>query len=470
MEFENQNEQEIDLKDLMFAVLKKWRQMLALAVVLAVVLGGGKAFLTYRTSNNAQTRADQLEAYQQDLELYNTGKETCEREIENINEDIQTQQKYMDESVLMNMSPYDVYEAKADIFIKTDYEIMPGMVFQNTDYTDTILQAYQSALFSAAFQENIAKTVNLDMQYLKELVTITRGSVTMDDAGYTRFTNLLTIRVLYSDENKAKLILSGILSNIDKLHGNIEAAIGAHTVSVVNQTVGSTVDMDLAQKQKDARQQLTDLQQSLSDKEDALKEFKEPVAPLSVKKEVLKTGVKFAVIGAVLGVFAVAFWFAVLFVMSDRVYTAKDIRNRYGLNLLGTICSKEAQKENKLDSLLRRLEGRVSCFDTEQTGSLLAANVENYAGDSRKLLLTGLVSIEQIDQVAELLKKNLTGYELVAGGNMLQQAETLRKLPECDAVVLVEQSGVSAYTQMTQELEKINGVGKTVVGCVVYEN
>ena len=39
MEPNNNYEQEIDLKDLMFAVLRKWRPIIVIAVVFAVLLG-----------------------------------------------------------------------------------------------------------------------------------------------------------------------------------------------------------------------------------------------------------------------------------------------------------------------------------------------------------------------------------------------------------------------------------------------
>lgn len=473
MESNNGYGQEIDLKDLMFAILRKWRTVLVVAVVLAAALGGGKALQAFRASQDVETQTEAKDAYERELDSYTTAKESGEREIENISEDIQAQQTCMDESVLMNMSPYDVCEASADLFIKTDYQIMPGMVYQNADYTDSILQAYQSVMTSAALQENVAKTVSLEPQYLKELISVKRGSFTSGMAAdgtteYARYTNLLTIKVRYSDKEKAQEILDGILSNVTGLQEQIAATIGPHTVSIVNQAVGSTVDMDLVKQQKDARDQLTDLQQSLSDKEAALKELKEPSAPSLDKSAAVKAGVKYAVLGGVLGVFVVAFCISAVFVMSDKVYAAKDICRRYDLDLLGTVAASD-KKLGALDAWLARLEGRRVDKDAAKNGALLAANVENYAGEHKKLLITGLVSEERLKDMVKILQKTLEGYELSAGANMLEDAETLKKLPECEGVVLVEQTGVSSYGDMTQEIEKIKSMGKAIVGCIVVE-
>ena len=42
MDQNNTYEQEIDLKDLMFAVLHKWKGILLVAIAFAILLGGGK--------------------------------------------------------------------------------------------------------------------------------------------------------------------------------------------------------------------------------------------------------------------------------------------------------------------------------------------------------------------------------------------------------------------------------------------
>ena len=90
---------EIDLKDLMFAVLHKWRPVLAVAVIMAVLLGGAKGTMTYRKQNDPETAKEARVTYQNDLELYEKNKSTYEREMENLRTDIANQQEYLDHSV-----------------------------------------------------------------------------------------------------------------------------------------------------------------------------------------------------------------------------------------------------------------------------------------------------------------------------------------------------------------------------------
>lgn len=243
----NTDEQEIDLKDLMFAVFHKWRPVILVAVICGLLLGGVKGYMTYKSQSDPEVRKEADLTYSADLELYEKNKETYEREIENLRTDIINQQDYLDNSIWINMSPYDVGEARVDLYVSTGYEIMPGMTYQNRDYTDTILQAYQSMLTSSAVMEDVAKKVGTESRYLKELVTVTIGTIGTNG---NQFSRLLTIDVYHTSKEEAKKVLDAFLDHVNEMQGQITASIGEHTVSTVNESVSTLVNLDLADLQK----------------------------------------------------------------------------------------------------------------------------------------------------------------------------------------------------------------------------
>ena len=55
MDYNSTYEQEIDLKDLMFMVLHKWRPIIFIALAMALVLGGIKGAMTYKSQNDPET-------------------------------------------------------------------------------------------------------------------------------------------------------------------------------------------------------------------------------------------------------------------------------------------------------------------------------------------------------------------------------------------------------------------------------
>lgn len=462
----NTYEQEIDLKDLMFAVLHKWKCIIIVAIVFAVILGGAKAMMTYQEQNDEEAVLAAQEQYTEDLHSYERDKETMERELGNLQTDIENQQNYLEKSVLMNMSPYDIYEARADIFIKTDYEIMPGMVYQNVDYTDTILQTYQSVMTSVAFLSGIAESTGIDVQYLQELVQIERGSTVIGNT--SKLTNLLTVTVKNSSQKEAEAVLKKLLDGIDELHVKITENIGEHTVNTVNKSTGATVDLALADRQREQNNQLVSLRQSLEEKQQALDELTEPEQLTSASTATIKSGVKYGVLGGVLGGFMMVFFICVIFVMSDKVYSAKELRRRSGLKVLGVFPGM-GKKKGAIDRFISRMEGIVLNGSEEEEAALIAANISNYANEVKKLLVTGTIAEEKIAGITRLLKDKLTGMEVVSGPNMLKNVETLKRLPACDGVVLVEQAGVSTYGMLGQEMEKVQDLQKELIGCIVVE-
>lgn len=456
-------EQEIDLKELMFAVLHKWRPILALAVVLALVLGGYKGLSTYRNENDESTRKEAEEQYQKELKFYNENVESCEREIDNLEKDITRQQEYLEESVLMNMSPYDEWEARAELFVKTDYEIMPDMVYQNIDFTGTVLQSYQSALTSAEFMETVAANAELESRYLQELVNITVGRTD------NKINNLLTIQVICGEEAKAREILDDILDGVNQFKGQIRTVVGNHIISQVNRSLGAKVDLELAEKQKNERQRLTDLNTALNTKKDERDQMEEPTVVVASSTAGVKSAIKYGLIGGVLGAFIVVFFVCVSFVMSDRVYSAKELKYRFKVKILGSLPVADSKKTNKIDAWLNRMEGRGQNKDTNIEYSLITANISNYAGNSQSLLVIGGAREELINHVTSELTGRLAGVKVVCGGDLLSDAEGLKKLPGCDGVVLVEQCKESLYSNVELEIEKIHDMDKKIIGCVVFE-
>lgn len=335
---------EIDLKDLMFAVLHKWRPVLAVAVIMAVLLGGAKGAMTYRKQNDPETAKEARVTYQNDLELYEKNKSTYEREMENLRTDIANQQEYLDHSIWINMSPYDVCEARADLFVSTGYQIMPGMEYQNRDNTDTILQAYQSLLTSSAVLEDVAKQVKTEPRYLEELVEVTIGA--NRDGQLNR---MLTIDVKHTTKEDAKEVLDAFLAHVDDMHDRIATSIGEHTVSIVNESVSALVNLNLAELQRQQTEKLTTLNDSLQTKQTEYDELEEPKEVDSSKRAALKSAIKYGILGGILGGFLIVFGICVAFVMSDKLYSAKELRSRYKVKVLGRL-SKGGKKAGAIDA------------------------------------------------------------------------------------------------------------------------
>ncbi len=458
MESNSTYDQEIDLKDLMFAVLHKWRGILAATVILAAALGGYKAVSTYRYRADSAVTENLERDYQEQLKMFEGDKRRYEREMENLKTDIANQEEYLGESVLMNIDPYDIWEVEKEFMIDAEDTVGAGAADQNIYFANTMLaaQAYQFALTNTEFLNSVAEKEGMEPHYLKELLSITSEN------------NVITIQVRSDDEKKANAILEDIMTRMEQLRGSVTDNIGSHSIGVINEKNGSVMDLELEDDQKKEQDRLVRLNSSLETKQKEYEELKgnEPVRPRSVKGAVMAAGIKYAVFGGAFGAFLSIFIVCVCFLMSGKPYSAKELRNRYRLKILGVLSSKE--KKGRIDGWLNRLEGRVY-GDADHEYELIAANIQNYAENVETLLVVGMAKESFISQTAEKLAGRLEGIKVIFGGNLLQNSDTIKKLSAVDGVVLVEQCGVSAYEKIELEIEKVSDLEKLVIGSVVFE-
>ena len=154
----NTYEQEIDLKDLIFAVLKKWRFVIVLAFGFAALLGGYKCVKELLNHRDAEFVAEAREEYETGLKRYEQSKKGYERNIEDLAASITYQEAYKENSVLLKVDPYNKGVASADIFVRMPEKSQEsGLIVTTIDPTDSLVQAYASAVRQGGFLADTAK-------------------------------------------------------------------------------------------------------------------------------------------------------------------------------------------------------------------------------------------------------------------------------------------------------------------------
>ena len=266
MDYNNTYEQEIDLKDLMFVVLRKWRPILLIAVLLAVAAGGYKGGQVLLKQSSPEYVQDAQKKYEEELSLYERTKASIQREIDNLTVNIEKQEEYVSQSILMEISPYDVTISSADFLVKTDYEIMPNMVYQNINYADSLLKSYLVSVKKECLK-GYADKKKLELKYLEELVLV--------EADYNN--DMLHIEVRHWDGKEAETIMDTIIDNLNSMTRGLSTSITTHTLTIMNQNTSATVDLGIADKQNKTNTDIDTLRDSLVQKEKELDEMKEPV-------------------------------------------------------------------------------------------------------------------------------------------------------------------------------------------------
>lgn len=433
MEYENNN-QVIFLKDLVFAVLYRWKIILVAILIGALLLGG----LQY-ISNSKSTPATPSQA-----ETFKM--EQLRQQIEIKDAAITNQISYMKHSVLMNLDPYNVHQVSIAFYIHTDYQILPDMAFQNPNSIAILLDAYRTLANDGKLIEQIAQETGIDTQYVAELIFC---EVNTDSNP-----GLLTVTAIHSNPETASKIATLVKNHLVAASNNLNEQVDAHTLNTIDIVSGKRTNPQLATTQKQNSDQLSALQADRTKLQTELNKISTPTLPTSP--------ILMALIGGFLGACLVAGIAFVAHLCSTKVYSGRTLVNHTGVKLITRIGKKPCK--NPIDRWLKKLEGRPAGDFLEQT-ALVTAYLR--AQGAEQILLTGDGSAEDVNKIAQAL--SASGLQAIACGSILRDPVALDMLSQATTVLLVEQSKRSVYRNIEQEMAIIKDTGKTLLGCVLLD-
>lgn len=422
---QNKDTRVIYFSDLFFSVLYAWRKILIVALVFALLTGGVQTVLN-RNAHRAESSVLSEDTLLKIAELEN------KLEVNQVR--ITALESYLSNSLIMNMNPYQVYQATANIYVETE----------EPETTTAVIWAYQSFLRSCTASSDFSQTMNIHADYLSELVTCQ----IVEGAG-----NLLTITTSYSDAAGAEQLLSVLLSGVNGTTARLNQEIAPHSIRIISYPTVLKANQTLQKQQSEYAITLDTLKTEQETMEAELKSISTIPAVQTFTNPVVM-----AIVGAVVGAFLMICIVIVTHLASDKVYSARTLKNRTDLRVLGRM---PAGKRCKLDKWLCKLEKRAC----EPTLAATAANIRNYCNGAQHLLVTGS-STEQVQAVVQIVREQ-TAMTITCCDSLLRDVAALEALPNCDAVLLVETCHKSTYADINASMQLVTDQKKALVGCLL---
>ena len=456
---------EIDLRQLFWAICRRWRMVLCWMLAVAVVAGAFKAVSTARSLRNTEEITAAQSTYEALVANNRQERSDILKRLRSISEEIAERQAYEKNSYYMSIDPYNVAVAEQIYYVKTDYQILPDMIYQNPDYTDAIVNAYMYVLTGESNLQPVAEKCDMELRYLEELVTV-----------WSNGSGMFTVHVIARDMEEAEKILALLDGGVATSRELIESTINAHEITKLTYNAYTTVDMNLSQTQSDKEDALTKLRTEYADQTaryETLKEdYKNFKAPVSDSDGVLRGSVKMIVLGALLGAVIACCIVCVQAAVSDRLYSAGSLTQRVRLRILGAVPTDPA-KISAMGKLDRKLRGKAGLSTATDAAGVYAAAASYLAGaypEANTVLVAGGAEEEHIQAVCEAFQANLPEKKFLPGGSVLTDADTIRKVGQSDLTVLVEHTGVSSYSGVIREAETVQSLKGTLAGALVIED
>ena len=449
MNYENED-QVISLKTMAFSVLRHWRAVIAVALLLAVVLGGVRGIASLRQIQNPQYCDQVMENYSKELEDYKAELERYDFKLDMLRADISQQQNYMQHSVLMQADSRNIYVATVGLYVYA--------ADASADIAASIADTYRIVLLGSSRMDAMAEKLGMQARYLRELIELP------DEDEHSP---LLTLTIRHSTEEGARLILEQLFAELESMEAEVRQITCDHTAKLVFGGVSAEVDMGLAKLQEEENDRLEDY---VDEMENYLKNHGVPQMPAMPNLGmgmVVKDAVLFAALGGILGVILVVAWACAAYVLEDKVYSGEEIQGRLGIRLLGKIAL-SARKRTALDRWLDKKERRAE-FGDPSAGCMAAMNVRNHGTPMQPILVSGSAEADAVASFVETLRSSLPELQILWYGSLLESVEAVEHLPDCGSVLLVECCKKSCYTAIAREAEAVRGMNKKLIGVVALE-
>ena len=452
-------EEEIDLKQLLVYVFRKWRTMLAAAVILGLLLGGAKTAKGFLDLQDPEKVEESIKEAELAQENYDTAKAQLTNQMAEYNRQIEDYQKYQDNSLYMKIDPYAVYKESVTYVVTTDYQILPNMTYQSLNWMGPVLSAYTSVATSITLKDlppegQTGLSEEWDADSLDKLIRVETNA---NDGK-------LTITASAESEIRAKAILQAVREKVESNQESIAKAAGEHKLSVIAEKSMITVDQSIINDREARLRNITALRDAADRAVEKYNKLSEPKDNAISIGNTIKNGVKFAILGVIAGVFLCCFYFCMQYLMNGKLNDPGNLKVRYQTRILAELPGK--RKAGIIDRILDRFEGIKTTMQSGENQLHVAAESLGGIYSGKSIAVAGTAAAELKIRAAEALQK-AEGLTVIDAGDILSDPESVRKIRTADAVVLVECKNVSSMADIERETELLKTMGVKLEGFIL---
>lgn len=450
MEINNSYERIIDLRDLFFHILYRWRSILIAAVIGALALAAIQHFTIQNVHKDGGKTTEEMQ-YEIDLQNYRGSLRNARNNIKTYTQLIKERNDYLDDSIYMQLDPQNIWVGTKRFYVQMDTSALQGQPeFTTQDLADSVTPFYVQAALSQLDPTEMEELMGTSRkEYINELVDIS-----------TNFDmNTILVRIVGSDSDVVAKQMDYFVNRMLTDGAERAQTVGKHQLILVNEDMVLQSDSDLSAKQEATNKKLGEWQLALQENRqllNALEQQDEPKAP----GEHL---VRYAVIGWLVGAVLVAGIYLVRYATRGRLHTGRELADHYGLSSFGQLCHSRARRPGKgIDRWIEKWEFKRAQTDREAILDGAAALLRERCADKR-VVLAGTVTADKLAPVAEGLRARLgDAVRLDTQPDFLNDSGAIAAADGADAVLLVEEKEVSHTSDIGREVEML-GIGRAAV-------
>lgn len=484
---ENQElrQEEINLMDLIFYCMEKWRWIVVFMVILAIAAGAYKYRGTVQENQAKEEAARALseEDSDDDVNIVKVDMQSVafyEQAIAENTAALDKQKEYLDKSAVMAMDSYHVATGTLSYYI------------EGSEHLDSLLAAFSAYVSDGRLAEKLNDVdSDISVEDLRYLISFKNSfdaiykvednqTLTVSAPENTVFQIVIRMPDDSSCNNYLKAANEAIAAYSSRLHSEL----GEHKLNLLASTQSEMMDSDIKTYQDNTRTAyltaVRNLQALRTELETLMNTAEIPEEPDETGAVVLAnpktSAIKYALVGLVLGAFVVCFVLMLLYMMGGKLQNTDNFNMEYGMPLLGVV--RDTGRKKKLfgfiDNWVFRLrEGSYASIGFEEQIKMAASNVhaaiarKSSEGDLKRIMLAGTMPEKDAAALCTQLSKELQGVSLSPYMQIVYQSSALKELENYDGILFLEKKGASASSMIQQERKAASDRNVTVLGAVV---
>lgn len=329
---------EVDFSNIAWKLLGQWKIILVFALVCGLIIGGYK---TYDDAKNANVEMTITEEEKENVQI-----------AQNIDAQIRVQKNYKEESLLMNVDPYNIEVTYVTYAVELEESA-----------AENVIELYTSYIRYGNFYDDLieAMQIGISREYLAEIVNITE-----DTRGNSY---VFTIEVIHTDKVSVDDLKQNIDNALEVYEQELNRNLLAHSLIKLEDVEREYVDYQLWSQQNSLKNSITSLENQLNNLQN---NFTEAQWLFYKNAEIVNMQQKSVSIvsflgGIVIGIVVYVIVYSWLYLINSNIKSAQEIERVLGIKNLGEVREYQYKKiatKMKEDYKVHCLRYR-ECLDIE---------------------------------------------------------------------------------------------------------
>lgn len=459
----DKKERKLNLKDMFLFVVQRWKLILIIILLSAVLSGiiGMIMSKQYSQKDSAEVAYGSLSA-EDKADVENTAKI-----INNYNEMYLTQQKYNEDSIFQKLNPYGIRTLVLSYYVDNHFQISYPIIEDDNNIL-AIVQTYTMLLQEEALFEEMSKELDPSIlpSYYQEIVSVETENP---------ITGVIEITIFAHSDEMLDKIGDFIKGSIEKSEEIVDATYGEHDIVLTSEVRKETISIDVATQQQNNVNRLVEIKKQINNAQSSYTGEKltylkylttdQEINPVSI--------VKCVVIGAFVSAITTLIVLCFIYLLSSKIRTYSEIKN--ALDVTQIISIRKNVNKNKLlvdNHILKHRYSKNICEISSESVALASTKI-NALMENKKFESILFVDDTNIKDSAQFISDVSASvgekYKTDIVELDFSNKDVISKILSCDALVAISCIESTKYSSLISLDNLCNEYGVEIIGTIVFE-